>query len=264
MQSKPFAWACREIRAFKPTHLVHLGDLFEADAASVHGNEYSHDLHDEYKAGAALLNELEAAAPDAQRVWLLGNHDDNIAAADPRRVPKSLRRAAHWSKSREFGDTFDRWRQIPYEFSVRGVYQVGQVALYHDFNGNWDTNAIRVNNQIGGYSHRLMIHGHYHRVMPPTQVMRTKAIGLPLHGASPGTLGPLSPDWTARQDTGHWGHGVALVEAVKGRACQPAPNWWCEVLEYRESKRNEPSAPRGMATLGSGVRSDRPPAASTR
>jgi predicted phosphodiesterase len=236
MVPKAFDWACNQIKAFKPTHIIHLGDLFEADAASIHGNEYSHDLHDEYAAAAEALQRLEASAPEAQLYWLLGNHDDNIQAADSRRVAKSIRRAAHWSRSREFGPTFDRWRQVPYEFSPKGALQIGQTFFYHDFNGNWDMNLIRVNNLLGGHAHRLGVFGHHHKVIPPTQAMRTKSIPLPLWGASPGTLGPLKPDWTRRQDTSHWGHGIAFVEALKGRACQPAKNWSCEVLSYPGAK----------------------------
>lgn len=232
LDKKAFAWALGHIRAFKPTHIVHLGDLFESAAASVHPNEYSHDQLDEYEDGAMVLGELEAAAPNAQRLWILGNHDANIAARDPRRVAKPLRRSVHWSNCRKTGHIFDRWTQIPYEFSSRGCVQLGQVFFYHDFTNAWDMNAIRMNNLLGGHGNRLGVHGHHHHILGPTQVMRTKKVPLPLWGASPGTLGPLQPEWANRQDTSHWRHGLCKITTPMGRSCLPKRRWTCETLEY--------------------------------
>lgn len=230
-ERKPFEWALREIKGFKPTHIVHLGDLLEADAASTFYNEYDHDLLDEYGDAAEVLEALEATSPNAQRVWMLGNHDHRICANDPRRTSKKFRRALHWSQSRKYGHIFDRWRQFPYRFDEKGVFCVGQVAMFHDFNGKWDLNALDLNHKLGGYAHRLFVSGHRHGVYGPTRIYRTPKVPLDTWGASPGTHGPLRPEWVQQQST-RWGHGLCLIEALKGRACQPAKNWECTTLEY--------------------------------
>jgi hypothetical protein len=229
-------WACREIKAFKPTVIVMNGDLIEAAHASVHPNEYDHDAVDEFASAAKTLNKLKKAGTYKGVVPRLirtdGNHCDNPKQEDPRRVPKSLRRAVDPTNNKDHHKAFDEWQMVPYEFTAKGAIQFGQVFVFHDFDGAWDTNAIRMNNILGGYSHRLAVSGHRHRVFGPDQVMRTKSIPLPLWGASPGTLGPLKPKWTSRQDTSHWGHGLCLIEAKMGRACQPGRNWSCEVMSY--------------------------------
>lgn len=219
-------WACGKIEQFKPSHLIFGGDLFEADAASRFYNEKKYDLLAEYEAGSFVLSALAEVAPGAEKVWCLGNHDFNITA--PGRIDKRVRSAVHWNQS-QWSDHFLRWRQIPYDFSAGGVYQLGQVMAWHGHDGAEDTNAIRINNACGGYSHRLLLGGHTHTPHGPTQVMRTKKIPLPLHYANGGTLGPLRPDWTVRQDTSMWKHAIVFVECTIGRACQPGQNWDCQV-----------------------------------
>lgn len=45
------------------THFGHLGDLHEASAGSVHPNEDTHTLEDEYEASHNLLSSLRAVVP---------------------------------------------------------------------------------------------------------------------------------------------------------------------------------------------------------
>lgn len=223
-------WACKVIREFKPDHLICGGDLFEASAASRFDNEDKHDLRDEYRAGASLLDTVADAGSGANLVWVSGNHDRNLQ--NPGRIERPLRSQLHWNVS-EWRDSFLRWKQIPYEFSAAGCYQLGQVMFWHGFGSNEDIDAIKLNNMTGGHAHRLVVSGHTHVPHGPTQVTRTKRVRLPLWYANGGTLGPSNPAWTHRQDTSGWKPAVVLVELTSERRCLAKKNWECyvEVME---------------------------------
>lgn len=223
---KALRWACQRICDYKPDYLIVGGDVFEADAASRFNNEKDYDLLHEYQIAAGWLDAVADAGPGCALVWCLGNHDHNIKSKG--RIDRRVRRAVDWNESK-YGSAFGRWRQIPYDFSARGTFQLGQVLFWHGFDGAEDSNAIRINNACGGYGNRLVIGGHTHKPHGPTQITKSKTIPLPLWFANGGTLGPTRPDWTTRQDTSLWAPAVVKVELQMGRACQPGLNWDCDV-----------------------------------
>lgn len=227
---------CSVIEERRPDYLLCLGDLFEADSANVHKHraEERIPLSDEYASGAAVLEQVAEAAPDAERLWLLGNHDDNLQTNDVRRIPKHLRDLVHWNKS-EWGKTFRNWRQIPYEKSERGVFRLGQVNFYHGYLAGVNSDeleAIQMNNYVGGYSHTLGVRVHTHTPLPPTQAMLTNKIPLPFWYANAGTLGPTRPDYMKRKDSSGWGPAVVVGEAVIGRPSRMrgGPQWTAETV----------------------------------
>jgi hypothetical protein len=216
-------------------HMVaHLGDLFESGAASVHPNEYTHSLLDEYSHGAWFLDQIEAVVgPRCKKVWVLGNHDDNLQAQDPRRVPPALRSAVHWNNS-PFSKTFRRWTQVPYVKAKEGTLRVGDVVLTH----GWDSSpssgeleAIQVAGMHGFEPGLLVVRAHTHVPIAPTRCMRSRNTPLPWWFANVGTLGPLKPNWTSRVYTGMWGAGVLIFETE----IDPSPTisgrrWTAELL----------------------------------
>lgn len=198
-------------RYIKATHIIHLGDLHEADAASVHPGEESHTLEDEYDVASDVLNKLYHARPNAEHIWILGNHDDNIQCGDPRRIPKDLRGGVHWSKHRVYGPVYERWREIPYVKSSACVYKVGHFRFYHGFDAGLNSDAqeaIQMRNATGCPHNTLWVRGHTHRPCQPTQVHLTRKIPLPYWYANAGHSGPAKPDYMRRKDTGLWAHGV--------------------------------------------------------
>jgi len=227
-------WAARLVRTRRPHYLFCLGDLFEAHHASVHPDEHDHDALDEYRAGARILDTLRRAAPARCRcVWLLGNHDDNIQRNDSRRVPRHLRRAVHWNNSR-FAESFLRWRQVPYIKSAEGCFQLGQVIFTHGFSLRPELEAVQFANYTGGYGNRLVVSGHTHAPLAPTQARRTLRIPLPLWHANPGTLADMNAlSYADRSDRSVWGTGLVYVECdphgLGGAGCR----WHAETLIYR-------------------------------
>ena len=70
------AFLIAQIEEKKPTQIVHLGDLLEADAASRWPSEYTWTLGDEFIAADRFLLDIRKAAPvGCKFVFLEGNHD---------------------------------------------------------------------------------------------------------------------------------------------------------------------------------------------
>jgi|TARA_R100000482_G_scaffold80983_2_gene31921 predicted phosphodiesterase len=220
------------------THFGHLGDLFEAGAGSIHANEYSHTLQDEYESGYKLLKALRGVLPASTKRWCnMGNHDDNLLTEDPRRVPREFRDLVDWRKHPEFGEEFRSWEWTPYEKSPAGCYKVGQCIFYHGFDAGQSSDeleGLQFMNFMGGYSNLLMVRGHTHRPVPPTQMRRTARIPLPWWYANVGTAGPLNPGWMKRKDTSQWGTAMLVVECKPGRLSRlNGVNWSAELLEMK-------------------------------
>tara|TARA_Y100001938_G_scaffold149988_1_gene239069 strand:+ start:6734 stop:7504 length:771 start_codon:yes stop_codon:yes gene_type:complete len=214
----------------KPTHVICLGDLFDATAVSVHPDEASHTLEEEYYQGAKFLEQVESVCSEhCKLIWMHGNHDDNILYPDPRRTDHRLRSLLDWNRHSQLGKTFRRWRQFPYINSEKGIYRLGPVLFAHGFKagGNSDEiEAIHFNNLMGGHAHRLIVRGHTHRPVPPTQCMKARGVSLPLWYANAGTLGPLKPVYMRRKDSSNWGHGVVVGECNTGDVRRPSKKDW--------------------------------------
>lgn len=206
---------------FKPEVFVLLGDLFEAEAASVHPHEESIDVLDEYRAaGEVLVSIRKQLGKRTRLIWLLGNHDDNLQAADPRRVPKNLRKSVHWNRDIDWAPEFRRWQQFPYVKNRSGVFELGQVIFTH----GWDaglrsdyTEALQMADLCGGYSHRLVVRGHTHRPRDVEQIRYSINVPLPFWVTNVGTMGPLKPGYMLRKDTSQWGPAVLIGEADSSR-----------------------------------------------
>ena len=200
------------------THFGHLGDVFEAAAASVHANEYEHDLEEEFEHSANFLSQIrEVVGPNCIRWINTGNHDDNLIARDPRRVPKALRGLTDWTRHPVHGEEFRKWAWLPYEKSARAIMRIGQGHFWHGFDAGQASDELEGLQMIslsGWIPHSLAVRGHTHRPVPPTQAKRTAKIPLPYWYANVGTAGPLQPDWAKRKDTSQWGTAILVVDAT--------------------------------------------------
>ena len=221
------------------THLVHLGDLHDGTAASVHPSEASHSLSDEYESSSNFLRTLRAEIPSSTKlVCCLGNHDANILAEDPRRIDRAVRNLVDWRKHPEFGDEFKRWHWLPYEKSARCVYRVGQVHLFHGFDAGVHGDEIEGVQMVGacGWTpYALTIRGHTHRPVSPTRARRSSKCMLPYWNMNVGTCVPLKPAYMARKDTSLWNAGMAIVETVWDKPSRISGKSWA--AELREMPR---------------------------
>ena len=212
------------------THFGHLGDVFEAGAASIHANEFDHDLEDEFSHAASFLAKIREVLPDDCIRWInTGNHDDNLIAKDPRRVPRALRGLTDWNRHPVYGEEFRKWAWLPYEKSRKAVMRVGQAHFFHGFDAGMNSDELEGLQMIascGWIPFSLSVRGHTHRPVPPTQMKRTARIPLPYWFANVGTSGPLQPDWAKRRDTSQWGTAILVVEATWDRPSRLHGKCW--------------------------------------
>jgi predicted phosphodiesterase len=217
------------------THFVHLGDVFEASAASVHPDEAEHSLLEEYEHAAAFLSSLRSVLPRRTMFHaIMGNHDDNLRSNDPRRIPRPLRAVADFMHAEPFASEAKRWKWTPYRKDRTGCLQLGPLVLTHGFDAGQNSDeleALQFFNATGGAPHRLFIRGHTHRPVPPTQCRRTRSIPLPYWYANAGTCGPLSPGWMARRDTSQWGSAVVVVDVGDTANRRRGRNWDARLIE---------------------------------
>ena len=181
------------------THFGHLGDVFEAGAASVHANEFDHSLQDEYE------------------------HAHNLLQS------KSLRNLVDWNAHPEYGKEFRDWCWVPYEKSRKGVFRVGQCHFYHGFDSAQNSDELEGLQILGACNwvpFSLTVRGHTHRPVQPTQCRRTAKIPLPFWYSNVGTCGPLKPDYMKRKDTSQWGTAIIVVECLWDRPSRLNGRCW--------------------------------------
>ena len=224
-------WLCERIEAVKPDVLVHLGDGHEADAAAKFDNEQKQTLEEEFQAHNALLKRLRMSqekrpksAPESRRVFLLGNHDDNILAAG--RINPKVRSLCDFRKHES--ELISGLWQMPcvYEYSQRGVYRIGQqVAFAHGYEAGVSGDEMQaiVLNQRHPFS--LLVEAHTHRPVPVTRAYRTKGVPLPYYFANVGTMGPMKPQYMSRKRSHMWGCAIAYGTAPLGNSPRTKCHW---------------------------------------
>lgn len=222
------------ISQYQPHVVVHLGDLYEADSASRWPSEYDWSLADEFRAADAMLRSIRKAAPKATRVFLPGNHDDNLLALD--RIPRKIRERCDW-RVRQYGsdgtwlneELLTHWRR-PAKYMYcrrRGVWRIGQVTFSHGYEhgGNCD----EYHTLLLGVPNGLYVGAHTHRPTPVTQALRTRDVPLPYWHCNVGCLRELKPPYVARKRTHRWGHAMVLGEALPVKSWRASREWGATV-----------------------------------
>jgi len=230
----------RELEGRSLTHFVHCGDIVEGHAGSVHADDpVQHTLLDEFIVAADMLRRiretLQKKNPDIVLVALDGNHDDNLQRAEGnRRIKPDLRELCN---PRKMGggvkEEFNQWKHVPYRFGL--TYQLGAVIFHHGFAAGANSDemeAIQIAMSCGGYSHRLVIRGHTHRPVAPTQCKRSSRVLLPWWFANCGYMAfDKRAEYTNRFSIDQWGRGMIVGETKIGRADRlPKDSWKAELI----------------------------------
>jgi len=232
----------RVLREWKPDKLVCLGDLLDGSPASKHPNEDVWSLEEEFRHAASVLNRAaEACGPSLKmKVWLHGNHDENVLS--PNRLPPRLRSLLDWRNTRTplaeavlgpsgkgDGTPDGGWREIPY--SHRQVYRIGQAVFQHgaETSGQAGRNLA----QLYAPEHGILVFGHTHRPVPPTEAMLNPKISLRRWWANAGCL----VDWdrleyARRMNITEWGHAcvVGWSEVGEKRVNFHSKRWHAETI----------------------------------
>ena len=227
-------WLIGQVAERQPDHVICLGDLFEADAASVHSSDYAeHDLLDEFKAGADYLEALRSVSPNSRTHWLLGNHDSNIIRRDARRIPKKLRSMCDWNKHFE---EFKSWKQSPYIKSRKGCIVLGQCIFTHGFDvgvNSDELEALQFANYVG-QAFCLVTRAHTHHPRDVDQCHRTRRVPLPFYAANAGTLCDIPRmEYAHRMDTSQWGSAVVVGEYQELKSPRMSRTWEARTIIHR-------------------------------
>ena len=222
----------KELKGRKLTHFIHLGDVVDAEAASVHNDDpVGHTLYDEFTVASDMLRRIREGLPnDCKFVLLDGNHDDNIQRPDSRRIKYDLRDLCNPRKMDGIADEYKKWKHVPYRHGVRGCYQLGAVIFSHGYATGATSDeleAIQLAMACGGHAHRLVVRGHTHRPVPPTQCKRSARVKLPWHFANVGYMAfDERPAYTHRFDITQWGRACLVGETKIGRADRIGKDGW--------------------------------------
>lgn len=223
----------------KLTHLIQVGDWIDTDPASTHPSNHQHTQDNEYAEAVRQSRDLrKAVGKHCKLIRLLGNHEDRLEPDSlTTTVPKRLRDMTHWTRHPDLHDEWRRWDARPYIKGGRGSYSLGQLLVYHGWrcgSNSDEIEACEMNYSTGGWAHRLMVRGHTHAPIPPTQAMKTRGTPLPLHYANVGHAGPSQPRYAYRMNVSMWGPGLLIGSCKTGNpAMMGGRNWEAELRRPR-------------------------------
>jgi predicted phosphodiesterase len=222
------AWLHKQIEDVKPTTIVHLGDLLEADSASKFPSETDWDLRDEFDSAGNLLQGIrEVGGEDTTYVMLEGNHD--LAVRDQNRIDPKLRSLCDWRNIPEM----DNWL-IGAEYKYcrkRGAFRIGQVTFSHGFECGSNAGAqqsVYMGNEFG-----LFVWGHSHRAEQVQQTMWTKTRPLRYWHANAGTLGKMDREYMRRKRKQMWSQACVVGEAKNLNSPRVGRHWTAETRVFR-------------------------------
>lgn len=221
-----------ELKGRRLTHFIHLGDVVDAEAASVHQDDpEGHTLLEEFQVAADMLRRIRKHLPsDCELVLFDGNHDDNIQRPDARRIPKPLRGLCNPRKVEGVSEEYKKWKHIPYRHGRRGCYELGSLIFAHGYSAAANSDeleAVQLAMACGGHAHRLVVRGHTHRPKAPTQCRRSMRVALPWHYANVGHMAfDKRAAYTNRFDIQQWGRACLVGECKMGRPGRLGSKAW--------------------------------------
>lgn len=205
-------WLLEQIKEHKPDTIIHLGDGHEADAASKFANEYDFSLKDEYEAHNTFLSQVRKASPSSRRVFLLGNHDNNLLKWA--RLDKDIRDLCDFHA---WEPELKHWEEpCKYINGPRGVFRIGQVSFFHGYQAGASADAMQ--SVRLGLPYGLTVSGHTHSPVDVTQDKRSVSVLNPFWYANAGTLRDIdNVPWMDDKDRQRWGQAVVVGESETWR-----------------------------------------------
>lgn len=225
-------WLCQTIKDESPDVIVNVGDWFEGEA----GSRFAKDerkvwtIMKEFQTVADQMKAINELAPNAQKVWLWGNHEAHIFQYDPQRMNPDMRALIQARYEECLKPLLDGWIVKPY--GHRQNWYIGQLGFRHGS----DVSAAAVTQDMGDYCpyNGLLVTGHTHRPMPVTQLRIGKALW-PFHAANCGT----GADWEKmhymdNSRLSQWGRGALVAEVsspgiLEGKRLYSSPKWKAEM-----------------------------------
>lgn len=234
-------WLKELIVKESPDVIVNVGDWFEGE----YGSRFAKDkrkawtIIQEFKSVSQQMQEINALAPNAQKVWLYGNHEAHILQYDPQRLDDDSRALIDECYDNHLKPHMDGWITKPY--GHRENWYIGGLGFRHGS----DVSAAAVTQDMGDYCpyNGLLVTGHTHRPMPVTQLRLGKALW-PFHAANCGT----GADWSRmhymdNSRLSQWGRGALVAEVTapglrEGRKDYSRVRWKAELKIHSMASSN--------------------------
>lgn len=168
-------------------------------------------MEDEHLSVASQISQINDLVA-GQKVWLYGNHDDNIFTLHPDRIPADTIDSLHWRQNKFAAEAFENWTVIE-EYGHRPRYRLGPITCQHGcaISDKAEQDAAYQYGTPWG----LYVSAHTHR---PTLVTRARErkVRLPYWFANVGT----GADWSRmhymdRMSMGLWGRGCLVGEVTE-------------------------------------------------
>ena len=219
------------IEEYKPQVIVHIGDALEGKFTSRHEADDRHNWTpiQEMEACARVFKAINDAAPKAHKVWVFGNHDDNMLNYNPGRRDRGTIELikSHFQTHLIDEGTLKNWHILDRYEHQKG-WRIGQLTFRH----GCDASDAGLRQDLYSYCtpHGLHISGHTHRPQQVQQLVQGKAL-TPFWFANTGCLMDVSQAYymdRARKDL--WGHayivGTVHAPGLKEGRCNYAGKRW--------------------------------------
>lgn len=230
---KSVEWFIDQAKKFEANVIVLNGDLIEAKAASRHAKDERHNwtVKTELEELQKFCKRINAEFPNAHKVWLYGNHEDNLLNYNSGRLPKELHELIREYSDNLIAPEIEYWHVVDH-YRHASRWYLGQLCFRHGH----DTSKSSIAKDLADYCpyHGLLISGHTHRPIGITQ-LTINDIRYPFHYANPGChVIPAKAHYMDRFRLSNWGHGCLLAEVnapgiTEGRKNYDKPNWKAKV-----------------------------------
>lgn len=209
-----FEWLLSFLEGTQPDYFINLGDWYEGKPAKRFDAwpDEKWGILTEHKEVARQANAFNEVLPNAKKVWLYGNHDDNTFGIAPDRVKEDVREAIRWQENKDVAPALKDWTVIE-EYSHRAKFRLGPVTFQHGC--DVAMNSMQKAAYLYGGPYGLYVCGHTHRPLQTTQAEHL-GIRLPYWYANPG----CGADWDRmhymkRMSMAKWGRGLIVGEVSK-------------------------------------------------
>ena len=187
---------------------------------------------------------MREASPDAEHVFLPGNHDDNVLQIG--RHDKSIRESLDWAAPQYSKpgvwlneELMTHWA-VPckYRYSRRqGTYRIGSTIFFHGYEANAGADEFQAITM--GWPYGLSVSVHTHRPTPgePRRLMKTKTLPLDRWYMNAGCTRHMECGFMERKRQVLWGQALTYgwsVPTVNAPRFSKTWDAYCEIIKMYE------------------------------